>query len=402
MPLREVIRLAFESLLTSRLRALLTMLGMIIGVAAVVLLVSIGNGAKNYITHEFEGMGTNLIMVQPGKTDTKSGFGPPVGNSRERMTLADVEAVEKQAVNLEAVTGIVFGTAAIKFEDRTTNVTLLGSNEQFVKIFNINLAVGQFISRDEDDTGRRVTVLGARVAQRLFDGEEGLGRIVKINEVEHRVIGVMRTSGETLGFNMDEIAFVPTRAAMRIFNENKLFGLRAKARTKEGMDDAVEEIREIFKSRNNGIDDVTIVTQNSMLETMNTILNMLTYALAGIAFISLLVGGIGIMNIMLVSVTERTREIGVRRAVGARRSDVLKQFLVESVVISVSGGFIGLLFSVIVTYLVYWFFPSFDMRAPVWILIPAFLISSGIGILFGVWPARKASHIETIEALRYE
>lgn len=402
MPLYEVFRLSIEALVVNKMRSALTMLGMIIGVTAVVLLVSIGNGAKNYITQEFEGLGTNLVMVQPGKTDTKSGFGPPISNSKKRITLGDVEALQKQAMSLQAVTGIVFGTASVKYQDRSTNVNLLGSNEQFADIFNVPMSHGSFISREEDETGRRVVVLGHTVARRLFDDDLAIGEMVKVNEVEHRVIGVMAATGENLGFNMDEMIFVPTRAGMRIFNEDKLFGIRAKAKSKVGLEDTVEEVREIFMSRNNGVDDVTIVTQGSMLETMNTILNMLTYVLAGIAFISLLVGGIGIMNIMLVSVTERTREIGIRRAVGARRADILKQFLVESIALSVTGGAVGLLLSISITYAVAWAFPKFDMRAPIWILVPAFLISSGIGVLFGVWPARKAANIETIEALRYE
>ena len=402
MPIREVLRLAFEAISVGKLRAGLTMLGMIIGVAAVVLLVSIGNGAKNYITREFEGLGTNLLIVQPGKTDTKSGFGPPISNSRKRMTLADVEALERQAVNLEAVTGLVFGTASVKFQDRSANVNIMGTNEKLTRIFNVPIGTGDFISREEEETGRRVVVLGHGVYRKLFDDDVAIGAAVKINEIEHRVIGVMASAGQTLGFDLNEVVFVPTKAGLRIFNEDKLFGLRAKAKSKVSMEDASQEIREILMSRNNGVDDVTIVTQESMIGTMNTILNMLTYVLAGIAFISLLVGGIGIMNIMLVSVTERTREIGIRRAVGARRADVLKQFLFESVTLSLIGGGIGLLLSAAITYAMYLAFPKFDMRAPAWILVPAFMISSGIGILFGVWPARKASRIETIEALRYE
>jgi putative ABC transport system permease protein len=402
MPFVEVVILAFEALRANKLRASLTMLGMIIGVAAVVLLVSIGNGAKNYITREFEGLGTNLIVVQPGKTDTRSGFGPPIGGSKERMTMADVDALEKQASNLDGVTGIVFGTASVKYQDRATNVNLMGCNEQFARILNVPVAEGQFITREEDDASRRVVVLGQDVARRLFDDDLPLGQMVKVNEIEHRVTGVLRKSGQTLGFNMDEIIFVPTRTAMRIFNDEKLFGIRTKARTKVSLDDAVEEVRDIFKARNNGVDNVTITTQVQMLSTMNTILDMLTYVLAGIAFISLLVGGIGIMNIMLVSVTERTREIGIRRAVGARKVDILKQFIVEAVALSIFGGAIGLLVSILLTYSVYWINPKFDMRAPYWILIPAFLLSSVIGIVFGVWPARKAAHIETIDALRYE
>ncbi len=402
MPIRDVFLLAIEAIYGSKLRAGLTMLGLIIGVASVVLLVSIGNGAKNYILHQFEGLGTNVILIQPGKTDAKSGFGPPLSNAKKKITLADVEALEKQSLNLEAVSGLVFGTCNIKYQDRTVNANLLGGNDQFPKIFNIPLQVGDFISHEEDETGRRVVVLGHNVALKLFDSDVALGQPVKVNEIEHRVIGVMKKAGETLGFNLDEVVFVPTKDGMRIFNEDKLFGVRAKARSRVSMDDAVSEIKEIFRSRNNGQDDITVITQTSMIDTMNTILDMLTYVLAAIAFISLLVGGIGIMNIMLVSVTERTREIGIRRAVGARKQDILRQFLVESVTLSLLGGLIGLVFSTALTYAVYLFYPKFDMRAPYWILIPAFLISTIIGVAFGVWPARKAANIETIDALRYE
>ncbi len=402
MPIREVLLLAYEALLSNKLRAGLTMLGMIIGVGAVVLLVSIGNGAKNYITSEFEGLGSNLIMVQPGKTDGKNNMGPPMGNSKKKLTLTDLEALERQAYNVEAITGVMFGTAAVTRIEATSNVTLLGVNDQFTKIFNVKIALGQFIARDEDDSARRVVVLGHNTAKSLFGEETPVGQWVKINQSEHRVIGVLAASGQTLGFNMDDMALIPTRTAMRLLNEDKLFGLRAKAKTKIGIDDAVEEIRAILTKRQNGEENFTITTQLSMLQSMNTILGMLTFVLGGIAMISMLVGGIGIMNIMLVSVTERTREIGIRRAVGARRIDILKQFLVEAVALSMIGGLLGLLGSTLITYLVYWFVPSFDMRAPFWVMVPAFLMSLLTGVIFGVFPARKASHIETIEALRFE
>jgi putative ABC transport system permease protein len=401
MSLIETLTLAWEALRANKLRAGLTMLGMIIGVGAVVLLVSIGNGAKNYITREFEGLGTNLVMVQPGRTDKKQGFGPPLGSAKEKLTLGDVEALEREAYNLEAVTGVIFGAATVKTAERAHNVNVLGSSEKLIQIFNFRIRTGQFFSQEED-FGRRVTVLGHNVARNLFGDENPLGRLVKINESEHRVIGVTEREGESLGFNMDELVYVPTRAAMRIFNEDKLFGIRAKARSRAGVGDAVEEIREILKARHDGEEDFTIVTQHSMLETMDTILGMLTYVLGGIAMISMIVGGIGIMNIMLVSVTERTREIGIRRAVGARQSDILRQFLAEALAISLIGGLIGLAGSAALTYLVWWIKPSFDMRAPLWIMVPAFLLSLLTGILFGVWPARKAARIETIEALRYE
>jgi len=216
------------------------------------------------------------------------------------------------------------------------------------------------------------------------------------------VIGVLELTGEKLGLNIDEMVFVPTRSAMRILNDDHLFGIRARAKSRVSLEDAVSDITQILKERRNGEEDFTIITQASLVQTMDTILTMLTYALGGIAMISMLVGGIGIMNIMLVSVTERTREIGIRRAVGAKRRDILKQFLVEAVTLSMMGGMSGLLGAVILTHLFYWFVPSFDMRAPYWILLPSFLFSALTGVFFGVWPARKAAGISTIDALRYE
>ncbi|MGK5085495.1 ABC transporter permease [Bdellovibrionota bacterium FG-1] len=402
MPFSEILKLAYEALISNKLRAGLTMLGMIIGVGAVVLLVSIGNGAKNYITHEFEGMGSNLIIVNPGKTDKKSGFGPPNSSVKRKLTIRDVEALERFSFNLDGVTGIVFGTGSVKTGEQTTNVSIMGARDSLTHIFNVKIGQGVFYSREEEEAGRRVAVLGYNVAHNLFGDESALGKLVKINESEHRVIGVTQKTGETLGFNMDDVVLIPTRDAMRVFNDDKLFGIRAKAKARVSVDDAVMEVKEILKQRHNGEEDFTVLTQVSMLQTMNTILGMLTFALGGIAMISMVVGGIGIMNIMLVSVTERTREIGIRRAVGARRKDVLRQFIAEALVLSLLGGLIGLLSSAAITYIIYFAVPKFDMRAPFWILIPAFAMSSVVGIIFGVWPAHKASQIETIDALRFE
>jgi putative ABC transport system permease protein len=402
VPWSETLKLAFESLLANKLRAGLTMLGMIIGVGAVVLLVSIGNGAKRYITTQFEGIGTNLIVVQPGKSDTRSGFGPPIGGTQRKLTLGDVQALEKLSYNLDSVTPLMFGTASVKTGNKALNVQVIGSNELFPRVISIKMGQGRFLTEEESDFNRRVIVLGYNISQKLFEGDSPLGKLVKVNETEHRVVGVTQKSGDKLGFNLDEIVFIPTRSAMRIFNEDKLFGIRARAKSKIGVQDAVEEIRRILKDRRQGKEEFTIVTQDAMLGTLGTILNMLTYVLGGIAMISMLVGGIGIMNIMLVSVTERTREIGVRRAVGARQADVLRQFLAEALTLSVVGGMTGMLGSVGITYLVSIFSGSFDMRAPWWIVLPAFGLSVLVGVGFGVWPARKASRMNPIEALRFE
>lgn len=402
MILKKIIVNSFEALNENKLRSALTMLGMIIGVSAVILLVSVGTGAKRYITSEFESLGTNIVIIQPGKTDKKNSMGPPVSSSKGKLTLQDVDAIIKRANSVSAVSGVMFGAGTIKNDFSTLNINILGASDQFIKIFNMSIADGNYISKDEEDAGRRVVVLGHNVYKGLFGNDNPLGKLVKINDSEHRVIGVIKESGDKLGFNVDEIVFIPTKSALRLFNTENLFGIRASGRSRGGLDDTVKEITEILKERRDGEEDFTMVTQVTMLESMNTILNMLTYALGAIAFISMLVGGIGIMNIMLVSVTERTREIGIRRAVGARQSDILKQFLIEAVVISLSSGLIGIFISIFITFTLYAFFPSFDMRPPFWIIPPAFFMSLFTGVIFGVWPARKASRIQTIDALRYE
>lgn len=402
MRIRDTAWLSVEALAAQKLRTLLTVLGMVIGVGAVVLLVSLGQGAKNYVLKEFEGLGTNLIIVQPGKSDRKTSFGPPLGAAQRKMTIADVNALEKRAVNLEAVSGIILGTVTARKDESTVNISVFGTNDQFKKILNLEIASGEFFSRDEDEYGRRVIVLGRKIVEKLFGEEVPLGRDVKLNGSQFRVIGTLGSMGDKLGLNFDEMAFIPTHAALKLFNDDKLLGIRAKASLRAGVTDAVEEIKDILRERREGEEDFTVITQVSMMDSLTTILNMLTYMLAGIAAISMIVGGIGIMNIMWVSVIERTEEIGIRRAVGARKRDILQQLLAEALGLSCLSGGLGVIGSIAITYTAYYFFPSFDMRAPIWILVPAFTMAIVVGVIFGVGPAWRASRIETLEALRFE
>jgi putative ABC transport system permease protein len=399
---KEILRMSVESLLAQKLRTSLTVLGMVIGVGAVVLLVSLGEGAKKYVLREFEGLGTNLIVVQPGKSDKKTHLGPPIGAAQRKMTTADVAAIERKALNLEAVSGLVLGTVSVRYEDAISNITVFGSNEQFPHIITLVMGQGSFFTREEDEYGRRVVVLGKNIAQQLFGDDDPIGRAVKLNESEYRVVGVLAPMGDKLGLSFDELGFIPTEAALKLFNEDKLFGIRAKASSRVSVDDAVAEITEILKERRDGEEDFTVMTQVSMMESMNTILSMLTYVLAAIAAISMLVGGIGIMNIMWVSVVERTQEIGIRRAVGARRRDILQQFVAEALGLSLLSGGVGVGGAVFITYVLHFFFPAFDMRAPLWIVLPAFVLALLVGGIFGVGPAWRASRIETLDALRYE
>ena len=402
MQTSAILRMSLESLWAQKLRTLLTILGMVIGVGSVVLLVSVGEGAKRYVMREFEGLGSNLIVVQPGKSDKKTHLGPPVGAAQRKMTVSDVSAIERTARNIEAVSGLVLGTVSARYEESLSNITVFGTNEQFPDILSIAVGQGGYFTREEDEYRRRVVVIGRNVAHELFGDLSPLGRRIKLNESEFRIVGVLAPMGDKLGLSFDELAFIPTQAALKLFNEDKLFGIRAKASSRVGIDDAVEDIREILRERRDGEEDFTILTQLSMMESLNTILSMLTYVLAAIATISLIVGGIGIMNITWVSVIERTQEIGIRRAVGARRRDILQQFLSEALGLSFLGGLLGVGGALAITYILYAVFPAFDMRSPWWILLPAFGMSLLVGVVFGVGPAWRASRIETLDALRYE
>ncbi len=402
MPWLEVLRLSVESIIAQKFRAALTILGLLIGVLAVVLLVSIGDGARKFISSELEGLGTNFIVVQPGKTDRKSGMGPPPGVSQREMRIADVKALQRKNFSLSAVTGLVLGSSSVRYQSNISNISVFGTNEQFLDIFNVKVQTGSFLTQEDDDNSRRVIILGNNVAKNLFEDQSPLGKQVKINFREFRVIGVLSKTGNKLGLNLDEIAIIPTTAALKAFNETKLFGIRAKARNRQNVDEAVEEVKSILKDRREGEEDFSVFTQKEMMETLDGILNMLTYVLAAIAAISMLVGGIGIMNIMLVTVTERTSEIGIRRAVGARQSDIIKQFLAEAVSLSLLGGLLGLLGAVIIANIFMAFYPSFNLNPPLWILLPAFIFSVLTGIIFGVYPSLKAARIEPLDALRHE
>lgn len=399
---RSLFANALESIKDNKLRSALTMLGMIIGVASVIILVSIGSGAKRHITKEFDSLGSNIIHIEPGRAKKQNPLLPPTPSSAGRLQIQDVEILQRYARTLDSVSGMLFAAGKARTGGMTTDIKIVGSNHLLEKILTIKIRMGRFLSKEDDESGRRVVVLGTEVTQALFGTTNPLGELVKINNREHRVVGVIKKSGDRFGFNIDEMVFIPTKDAMRILNTTNLFGIRATAKNRNAVHLSVKEIEDLLLARRNGELDFTIITQLTMRQSLNTILDIMTVALVLIAMVSMVVGGIGIMNIMLVSVTERTREIGIRRAIGARKVDILRQFLIESIQISLSGGFIGVVFALILTYTAYFLFPNFDMRPPLWVMFPAFGISVSVGLIFGVLPARKAANTETIDALRYE
>ena len=402
IPFVDTLKISLQAIVNHRSRAFLTMLGLIIGVGSVTLLVALGNGVRTFVVREFESLGSNLIIIQPGKADGEQHFGPPMGLSEHRMTIEDVKALERRATSIDAVSGVVLGNASAEYEEYQRDVTVFGTNEQFLKILALKVGDGSYFTREEDDFGRRVVILGSKVIDKLFGADPALGKMVTINSHRFKIIGILAPTGHKVGLDIDTIAFIPTRSALRLFNNDRLFGIRARAKTRNSVSEATEEIRSILRERHDDKEDFSIMTQGALMESISTILTMLTYVIGSIAAISMLVAGIGIMNIMLVSVTERIAEIGIRRAVGATRTDIVVQFLVEAMVLSVSGGGLGAILASAVGAGVSWYYPRFNLVPPTWVVIPAFLISLAIGVIFGVLPSIRAARIEPLDALRHE
>lgn len=402
MKLIEFLRVAFASILGNSLRSFLTMLGIIIGVGSVILLVSMASGFREYLVGQFMGIGTNLIIISPGKTETR-GIGQMGLEGVQKMTKADTAVIRRNATAVEDVSSLIVGTADIRYIDRNRRVMVIGTDAAFVKVINIGVDSGRFFSNEDIDASRRVCTIGHIVKNELFGSKNPLGEIIKIGGSSFRVTGIMERKGAFLGTdNFDDVVYIPVSAAEKVFNTDRLLGIRAKARSAAMIDTAKEQIRAVLKRRHNNKEDFTILTQESLLSSLNSILKTLSAVLAGIAAISLVVGGIGIMNIMLVSVRERTHEIGIRKAVGATKKDILLQFLLESMMMSLIGGIIGILIAFTGGFILSRFIPQIAPVMELWNIALATFFSAFVGIFFGVYPAYRAANQEIIEALRHE
>jgi putative ABC transport system permease protein len=398
----ETFHVAFEAIQSNKVRSGLTMLGVIIGVMAVILLVSIGEGARQYITKELTGLGTNLLIITPGKTTTSGGFHPPSAGTVRKLTYDDSLALKRRAWLLSDAVPIVFGTGRVKFMNHGRDTTIIGTTPEFERVRNLFVDTGAYISEQDVDAKSKVVVLGRTVKDELFGQDNPLGKVVLLSDARYRVVGVMRKKGTSMGWDIDDVVFIPVTSGQELFDTDGLFEIIATTPRSEDTARAIAQIKDILIRRHAHKEDFTIVTQGAMLSTMDTILSVLTAVLGGIAGISLLVGGIGIMNIMLVSVRERTREIGIRKALGARNSDIMAQFMIEAIALSGAGGIIGIIVGVGLALLIPLFVDVLPTSVSAWSIIMAFSFSAAVGVFFGVYPARKASLQDPIQALRYE
>ena len=393
---------AITALAANKIRSFLTTLGVVIGVLAVTLLVSIGDGTRAYLDDTLTSIGTNLLTVQPGRRETRGGFGPPAGNAQKPLTMDDVAALERQGTLLRGVTGTISGAGAVRYAGRERNTLVFGVGPAFPDLRNMHVSVGSFI-REEDVTSRRVVVvLGRTVVRELFGDENPLGKPIRIADGRFRVVGVMEAHGSSFGFDMDDLVFIPVSSATDLFGQENIAQIITAARNKEDVAKATAEIEEILSRRRHGDVDFTVQSQDDLMSAFSTLTTGMTWALLAIASISLVVGGIGIMNIMLVSVRERTREIGLRRAIGATRSDILWQFLIEAVVLAALGGLLGLGLGYGIIEIVHRTAPAIPLRFSAWIAMVAFGASFAVGVASGVVPARRAALLDPVDALRYE
>jgi putative ABC transport system permease protein len=390
----EAFRVALDALRANRLRSALTMLGVVIGVAAVVVLVALGSGAKQEVEQQVEGLGSNIIIVVPGKFEF--GSAPSIS----RLTLEDVELLGRVTGDVRRVAVSVASGENVGVGRRETFVTVNGVNENVPNVFDRPLARGEYITASDVDTRRRVAVLGSTVVRRVFGDVDPLGRQVSVAGVRFRVIGVFEKVGSTFGVDRDTEVHIPVTAAQRLFGVDRIDAMAVKAPQADDVEPLKQRLVGSLREKYVGA-RFTSITQTQILGTAGRILALLTLVLAAIAAISLLVGGVGVSNIMLVSVRERTREIGLRKALGARQRDILLQFLIEAVLLCVVGGLIGIGLGVGSSLLVAAVSPLPAVIAW-WSPVLAFGVSAAVGIFFGVAPARRAGRLDPVEALRTE
>ncbi|BCL36376.1 ABC transporter permease [Nostoc sp. MS1] len=399
----ESMQMAGKTLLSNKLRSALTMLGIVIGNASVIAMIGIGEGGQRYVKKQLESLGPNVLFVIPGNQATQR----ITTNLPKTLVLADAEAIATQVPTVAAVTVELNSRQVVTYSNRNTNINIIGTNPNFLLVRDFDVERGRFFSDIDSKRSNQVAVLGAKLAERLFSNTNPVGQQLRIKNTSFQIIGVLEAKGSNLGVDYDDAALVPIiTAANRIVGRTSPYGLEltyvvASAKNAESVDAAVFQITNLLRQRHKitDEDDFTIRTQKDALQTVGQITGALTVMLAAIAGISLFVGGIGIMNIMLVSVTERTQEIGLRKAIGATEQDILLQFLIESVIVSAIGGLIGTGVGVSGILLVAALTPLEAAISPV-AIGTAVGISGAIGLFFGVVPARRAAKLDPIVALR--
>lgn len=397
-----IVKVSLKSLFANKLRSMLAMLGIIIGVGAVIAMMALGAGAQNKVVSDISSMGTNLLIVRPGQRGT----GGIMSGTQQNLKLADVQAIQREGTSLRRIAPVVHSSAQLKYQNRNRRVNLIGSSASYFAIRSFEIEHGRGFTQGEGERMARVAVLGPVTVKYLFGANDPLGQIIKIKGINFRVIGVLKSKGDQGWFNPDDQAIIPYTTAMKqlagtdYLNEIDLQAVRDDALTALQVS-ARTVLRKQHRLMEGQANDFSIQNQAELLNTVSNVIQTMKLLISGIAGISLLVGGIGIMNIMLVTVTERIREIGIRKAIGAKDRDILRQFLIESILMSGVGGVIGIAVGAGVALLIA-YLTQFDVLIELDSILLSVSVSAGVGVFFGFYPARRAAKLDPIEALRYE
>ncbi|WP_303816799.1 ABC transporter permease [Selenomonas ruminantium] len=401
----ESFQMALTSLYANKMRSLLTMLGIIIGVGAVIALVSVGMGVRSNVTSSIASLGSNMLIVSPGSSN-RGGVRGAAG-SMQTLKYDDAKAIKDKIKNIDFVSPSVSSSYQIVYGNNNWKTSVQGVTPEFMSIRSLTIGYGSFVSTDDMNKRNRVAVIGTTVASNLFAKDNPVGKNIRINNQPYKVIGLLESKGQSsVGQDQDDVIYIPlTTAQERMLGITYVQSINVQVSSQEKMEQVQAEIENLLRSRHHIVagkdDDFHVRNLTSLMETVSQSTSMLTMLLGAIAGISLIVGGIGIMNIMMVSVTERTREIGIRKALGATFMNIMTQFLIESMVIGIIGGIIGIVFGCAASKIIAQL-GDFTTVITITPIIVSFIFSVGIGLFFGIYPARKAAKLDPIEALRYE
>jgi putative ABC transport system permease protein len=399
MRLADVMQFASGSLSGSRTRTLLMILAMSIGVAAVVVLTGLGEGARRYVVNQFSSLGTNLVIVLPGRTET-AGIGPGMllGQIPREITLDDAEAVLRSRA-VKRIAPLTVGTATLSRDALNREVVVLGSNSDLLEVRHMTMGIGKFLPVGDIHESASVCVLGNLIRRELFGNDQAIGAWVRLGDRRFRVIGVLAPQGESMGMRTDELVIVPAVSAQQLFNTFGLFRVLIEAKSRDVVEQAKQDAEQIMFERHGGEKDVTVITQDAVLATFDRILTALTLAVGGIASISLAVAGILIMNVMLIAVTQRIKEIGLLKALGAPAAQIRNLFFAEAILLSSIGSAVGLILGEAGVLVIARIYPALPVVAPWWAVLAALGTALGTGIIFSVWPARRAAQLDPVMAL---
>lgn len=399
MNLTDVLRFSTRTLTGFRTRTILMIVAMSIGVGAVIVLTSLGEGARRYVVNEFSSLGTNLIIVLPGRTETGGNLpGLMVGRSPRDLTLEDALALLRSP-RVTRMAPLNIGSAQVSRGRLKREAPIIGTTHDFKEIRGLEMGQGQFIPPGDPTVPKSICVIGQTLSRELFGNLPPIGKWLRVGERRFRVIGVLASKGRSLGFDIDEVAIIPVASAQQLFNQPSLLRIFVETRHRESLEPARDEIRNILKDRHEGDEDVTVVTQDAVLATFDRILRTLTYAVGGIAAISLAVAGILTMNVMLIAVSQRTAEIGLMKALGASSRQIRNLFFAEAALLSAVGAAVGLAIGAAGVFAIRQLYPQFPAAAPMWAVVAAVITASVTGVAFSLMPAGRAARLDPVVSL---